>query len=124
MLRTYDLFEVMPAGDLIWRAKIEGHESAIDHLQQAAKLTPIRNVRLADHGGTQFLTSSLGPNWQEVVRSWPEAARLDLLVELRATRGWRTQSKPSRFPIPVRRFDGMWLICLAGSDSRKKWKRS
>jgi len=34
------------------------------------------------HGGTQFLTSSLGPNWQEVVRSWPEGARLDLLVEL------------------------------------------
>jgi hypothetical protein len=37
MLRTYDLFEVMPDGDLIWRAKIEGHETAIHHLQQAAK---------------------------------------------------------------------------------------
>jgi hypothetical protein len=37
MLRIYDLFEVMPDGDLIWRAKIEGHESAIFQLQQAAK---------------------------------------------------------------------------------------
>jgi hypothetical protein len=27
----------MPDGDLIWRAKIEGHESAIHQLQQAAK---------------------------------------------------------------------------------------
>ncbi len=37
MLRTYDLFEVMPDGDLIWRAKIEGHESAVHELQQAAR---------------------------------------------------------------------------------------
>jgi hypothetical protein len=37
MLRTYDLFEVMPDGDLIWRAKIDGHESAVYQLQQAAK---------------------------------------------------------------------------------------
>src|SRR6202161_366448 len=37
MSRTYDLFEVMPDGDLIWRAKIEGHESAVHELQQAAK---------------------------------------------------------------------------------------
>ncbi len=37
MLRTYDLFEVIPDGDLIWRAKIDGHESAIYQLQQAAK---------------------------------------------------------------------------------------
>ncbi len=37
VLRTYDLFEVMPGGDLMWRAKIEGHEAAIHHLQQAAR---------------------------------------------------------------------------------------
>jgi hypothetical protein len=34
------------------------------------------------HGGAQFLTSSLGANWEDTVRSWPESARLDLLVEL------------------------------------------
>jgi hypothetical protein len=37
MLRTYDLFEVLPDGDLIWRATVEGHESAIEKLRQAAK---------------------------------------------------------------------------------------
>jgi hypothetical protein len=37
MLRTYDLFEVLPDGDLIWRTRIDGHESAIHQLQQAAK---------------------------------------------------------------------------------------
>jgi hypothetical protein len=37
MQRTYDLFEVLPDGDLIWRAKIEGHESAIHELQKASK---------------------------------------------------------------------------------------
>jgi hypothetical protein len=37
MLRTYDLFEVMPDGDLIWRAKIDGDESAVYELLQAAK---------------------------------------------------------------------------------------
>jgi NACHT conflict system protein len=40
-------------------------------------------VRLAVyHGGAELLPSSLGPNWQDVVRSWPEAARLDFLLEL------------------------------------------
>jgi hypothetical protein len=27
----------MPDGDLIWRAKVEGHESAIHELQQVAR---------------------------------------------------------------------------------------
>jgi hypothetical protein len=37
MSRTYDLFEVMPDGDLIWKATVDGHENAVHHLQQAAK---------------------------------------------------------------------------------------
>jgi hypothetical protein len=37
MLRTYDLFEILPDGDLIWRATVEGHEKAIDQLQRVAK---------------------------------------------------------------------------------------
>jgi hypothetical protein len=40
MLRTYDLFEVMPNGDLIWKATVEGHESAIEKLWQAARGSP------------------------------------------------------------------------------------
>ena len=36
MSRTYDLFEVMPDGDLIWRTTITGYEDAIDKLQQVA----------------------------------------------------------------------------------------
>lgn len=34
------------------------------------------------HTGAELLPSSLGPNWQEEVRMWPEAARLDFLTEL------------------------------------------
>jgi hypothetical protein len=47
-------------------------------------LTDAKNgVRLAVyHSGAELLPSSLGPNWQDVVRSWPEAARLDFLMEL------------------------------------------
>jgi hypothetical protein len=37
VLRTYDLFEVLPDGDLIWKAKIDGHEDAIVTLQEHAK---------------------------------------------------------------------------------------
>lgn len=34
------------------------------------------------HGGAEFLTSSLGPDWITLVRGWPEAARLDLMLQL------------------------------------------
>jgi hypothetical protein len=37
MFRTYDLFEVMPKGELIWRTKVEGHEAAIAKLEESAK---------------------------------------------------------------------------------------
>jgi hypothetical protein len=36
MPRTYDLFEVMPDGNVVWRATITGYEDAIDKLQQVA----------------------------------------------------------------------------------------
>ncbi len=40
-------------------------------------------VRLAVyHGGAEFLPSSLGPHWSDVVRGWSEEARLDLILQL------------------------------------------
>jgi hypothetical protein len=36
MLRTYDVFEILPDENLIWRATIEGHESAIEKFKQVA----------------------------------------------------------------------------------------
>jgi hypothetical protein len=36
MLRTYDLFEILPDNDVLWRATITGHEDAIQKLQQLA----------------------------------------------------------------------------------------
>jgi hypothetical protein len=40
-------------------------------------------IRLAVyHGGAEFLPSSLGPRWSEVVRGWSEEARLDLVLQL------------------------------------------
>jgi hypothetical protein len=34
------------------------------------------------HVGAELLPSSLGPDWREVVQAWPEAARLDFLMQL------------------------------------------
>jgi hypothetical protein len=40
-------------------------------------------IRLAVyHGGAEFLPSSLGPHWSDVVRDWSEEARLDLILQL------------------------------------------
>jgi hypothetical protein len=36
MLRTYDLFEILPDNDVLWKATITGHEAAIQRLQQLA----------------------------------------------------------------------------------------
>jgi hypothetical protein len=42
-----------------------------------------QQVRLAVyHGGVEFLPSSLGPRWKEVIRMWPEEARLDFVQQL------------------------------------------
>jgi len=44
---------------------------------------PNNQVRLgAYHSGAEFLPSSLGPRWNEVVRGWTEDARLDLILQL------------------------------------------
>ena len=44
---------------------------------------PNDQVRLAVyHSGAEFLPSSLGPNWVEVVQGWAEEARLDLILQL------------------------------------------
>jgi len=34
------------------------------------------------HSGAELLPSSLGPRWDEVVRGWPEEARLDFILQL------------------------------------------
>jgi hypothetical protein len=40
-------------------------------------------VRLAVyHGGAEVLPENLGPNWRDVVRGWPEEARLEFMVQL------------------------------------------
>ena len=40
-------------------------------------------VRLAVyHGGAEVLPTNLGPKWRDVVRSWPEEARLNFVTEL------------------------------------------
>jgi energy-coupling factor transporter ATP-binding protein EcfA2 len=40
-------------------------------------------VRLAVyHGGAEVLPANLGPNWRDLVRSWPEEARLNFVVDL------------------------------------------
>jgi hypothetical protein len=36
MERTYDIFENMPDGSLIWRGAVPGHEAAIHKLQELA----------------------------------------------------------------------------------------
>jgi hypothetical protein len=34
------------------------------------------------HSGAEFLPSSLGPDWSEIVHGWPEDARLEFVLEL------------------------------------------
>jgi hypothetical protein len=34
------------------------------------------------HGGAEFLPSSLGSDWSTMIRSWPDEARLDLILQL------------------------------------------
>jgi hypothetical protein len=36
MERTYDIFEKMPDGSLLWRGAVPGHETAIHKLQEFA----------------------------------------------------------------------------------------
>ena len=44
---------------------------------------PNDQVRLAVyHSGAEFLPSSLGPRWVEIVQGWPEDARLNCLLQL------------------------------------------
>jgi hypothetical protein len=44
---------------------------------------PNDQARLAVyHSGAEFLPSSLGPRWVEIVQGWPEDARLNLLLQL------------------------------------------
>ena len=45
MERDYDLFEVMPNGDPIWRETVSGHENAIQRLRELAKQTVKRGSR-------------------------------------------------------------------------------
>ena len=38
--RTYDVFEKLPDGSLVWRETIKGHENAIRKLQELSAKTP------------------------------------------------------------------------------------
>jgi hypothetical protein len=38
--RTYDIFETMKDGSVLWRAAIPGHEAAIRKLQEMAAQSP------------------------------------------------------------------------------------
>ncbi|HSS99375.1 MAG TPA: hypothetical protein VLK33_20210 [Terriglobales bacterium] len=40
MERTYDIFEKLPDGSMIWRETINGHEAAIAKLREFAAKTP------------------------------------------------------------------------------------
>ena len=40
MERTYDIFENMPDGTLLWRVAVPGHEAAIQTLQEFAAKSP------------------------------------------------------------------------------------
>lgn len=39
MERDYDLFEVLPNGDPIWKATVSGHQKAIERLVELSKQT-------------------------------------------------------------------------------------
>ena len=39
MERSYDIFEVMPDGSLMWRAEVTGHENAVAKLKHLAAQT-------------------------------------------------------------------------------------
>jgi hypothetical protein len=44
---------------------------------------PNDQVRLAVyHGGSEVLPTNVGPNWRDLVRSWPEEARLNFVANL------------------------------------------
>lgn len=34
------------------------------------------------HGGAEVLPENLGPNWRDIVRGWPEEARLEFIIQL------------------------------------------
>lgn len=68
---------------------------------------PDNHVRLGVyHSGAEFLPSSLGPRWSEVVQSWPEEARLDLIVQL-AHDPWLAETVEQ--------------LALADPSSKMKW---
>ena len=58
---------------------------------------PNDQVRLAVyHSGAEFLPSSLGPHWVEVVQGWTEEARLDLILQLGSRPVARGHSRTTR----------------------------
>ena len=68
---------------------------------------PNDQVRLAIyHSVAEFLPSSLGPRWVEVVQGWAEDARFDFVLQLAHDPGPRTQSNNSRSRTRVHRSNG------------------
>lgn len=64
-------------------------------------------VRLAvHHGGAEVLPENLGPDWRDVVRGWPEEARLEFIVQL-AHNPWHA--------------DAVEEMALADPSSKVRW---
>ena len=61
-------------------------------------------VRLAIyHSGAQVIPADLGPNWRDLVRGWPEEARLNFVADLARNPGSQTTLRKLRSRIQAQR---------------------
>jgi len=63
MERSYDIFEVMPDGALLWRTAVVGHENAIAELKKLAAKTnnEVRVVHLETKAVIAVMNVSMPP---------------------------------------------------------------
>jgi len=63
MERSYDIFEVMPDGPLLWRTAVVGHENAIAELKKLAAKTnnEVRVVHLETKAVIAVMNVSMPP---------------------------------------------------------------
>lgn len=64
MQRSYDIFEVMPDGSLLWRAAVDGHENAIADLKKLAAQT--MNEMYVMHVPTKAIIASINNPKNEI----------------------------------------------------------
>ena len=75
------------------------------------------------HGGAEVLPANLGPNWRNVVRGWPEEARLNFVVEL-AHNPWLADNVEEialADPSPKVRWNAAHMLSWYGF--LEKWRR-